>query len=278
MGNALEYAICQGLQKRKIAPFSTETSDKLKRLKRDFDTVNEPSRIKYRRLDSVLDTLGITQAKFPQYELTHETIGHIKADTSDLILHSPSDPKDNIKLSIKNNNTYIKHQRPNKLYLQLQLTQKESLRFISAYTAVNDRYFNLWKDLKTWNNVPTTKKFELYEEINQLTLKWISANPARLMCYLGFVLDAADPKKYILKWDPSMNDFMVITYNADDFSIKGKAAKYELSVRDSSFVMIKVGTKHLVQLRIHNASSRITKVLSLKYTTTIHSLPYKLAT
>jgi hypothetical protein len=75
-----------------------------------------------------------------------------------------------------------------------------------------------------------------------------------------------------------MNDFMVITYNADDFSIKGKAAKYELSVRDSSFVMIKVGTKHLVQLRIHNASSRITKVLSLKYTTTIHSLPYKLAT
>lgn len=262
MGNALEYAICKGLQKRKITPASHQTSDKLKRLKRDFDLVNEPSRIKYRKLDHVLDRLGINSAEYPMYELTHETIGHTKADTSDVVLTGPSST---MKLSIKNNNAYIKHQRPNKLHLQLGLRSTDADKFVLAYKAINDFYYDAWKHLKTWNKVPTAQKFELYERINTLTIKWIGSSRARLSKYLSFVMDASDPHKYILKWEPGRNDFAIIRHQQHDFNLK----QASLTIRDGSFIEIRLGDSLMVQLRIHNASSRITQTLSLKYTTQI---------
>lgn len=269
MGNALEYAICQGLQKRKISPANDDTTQKLKRLKRDFDQVNEPSRVKYRKLDAVLDRLGVNTMRYPQYELTlHDHANNPSRDTTDVVLKDPARPDDALKLSIKNNNTYVKHQRPNKLYMQLDLGSRDADRFKAQYRAINDRYYNMWKHLKTWDKVPTTQKFRMYEEVNQLTLRWIGYSPSRLTKYLSFVLDVSDPQKYILKWAPSANDFVVIRYDPCDFSVKG-ANKAKLLMRDSSFIEIHMAGGVVIALRIHNASSRITETLSLKYCTTV---------
>ena len=224
VGNALEYAVCQGLQKRNISPANPATTEKLKRLKRDFDHVNEGSRVKYRKLDTVLDQLGVNATTYPRYELTDESIGHLNADTADVVLSGGA--KTPLKFSIKNNNSYIKHQRPNKLYLQLVLRDPYAERFKAAYAKINDMYYERWKHLKTWDKVPTVEKFELYQRVNELTVEWISRSHARLVRYLSFVLDVSDPQKYILKWVPQRNEFAVIRHHGHDFS--GRPATFTI--------------------------------------------------
>lgn len=265
-GNALEYAVCNGLQKRKIFPMRDGiTTNKLKRLKRDFDNVDEPSRIKYRKLDRVLDDIGINSKAFPSYELTKESIGHSHAETADIVLHSTS-PQQLIKLSIKHNNDYIKHQRPNKLHLQLGLPPRTACRFQRSYSDINDRYYSAWSKMgiKKWNMVPAEEKLALYREINNLTVQWVKR---RLSNYLGFVLGPPDPHKYMLRWDPVKNDFIVTRPQSTEHGGNNVVKGATVTLRDNSFVEITLMDSSVVRMRIHNASSRITPTLSLKYTT-----------
>lgn len=267
VGNALEYLVCMALEKRQVNPKDPTTSEKTNRLKRDFDRMQEPHSMliqKYQKLDDVFDSLGVTSARFPTYYINPDNQGDSRGggQTADIVL--PSTTTSPIKLSIKNNNVFIKHQRPNKLHMQLGLDAEDAAAFQGQYKEINDRYYQKWHQqsgYRLFNQIPTEEKFALYQEINDLTISWMLKDLDKLRRYVFFVLDV-DPDKYILKWDPGRTDFSVIS------GIKTSLDEPpSITTRDGSFIEIRTHDL-LVKLRMHNARSRITPTLSLKYNTT----------
>lgn len=255
-GNAFEYLVCKCLQDRKIKATDAFTKSKVVRIK----TQNiDKQEIKQVKLNKMMDALGITPKRTPLFSINHDNHG-VSGDSSDVVLH-PID----LKLSLKNNNNFIKHQRCNKLYLQLGLSPREEAQFKKQYKEINDRYYNMWtkKGHTKYHQVDTHEKFNMYSEINALTQQWLSKDPRHLERYISFVLDLhPNPNKYTIKWDNSRDALLVLSHH--DINIK----KMEMRIRNNSFLDIKLGDL-LVKMRLHNASSRLRKTQSLKYSTSI---------
>lgn len=255
-GNAFEYLVCKCLQDRKIKTTDVFTKSKMVRIKTNNIDKHELKRTK---LNMMMDALDITPKRTPFFSINHDNHG-VSGDSSDVVLH-PND----LKLSLKNNNNFIKHQRCNKLYLQLGLSKPEEEQFKTQYKEINDRYFNSWtsKGYTKYHQVDTREKFNMYNEINALTKHWLSKDRKYLERYISFVLDLhPNPNKYTIKWDNSKNALLVLSHHdiaMDDI---------ELTIRADSFLDIKLGNL-LVKMRLHNASSRLRKVQSLKYSTSI---------
>lgn len=263
-GNAFEYMVCLCLQQRNVLPIDAKTKDKTLRLLTSSERVEDPHKgLKLEKLHSLFDSLKVVFPSATRYELNADNLG-AQGDTADIVIHPC-----NIKLSIKNNNSFIKHQRANKLYLQLGLTYGDASTFQQQYKEINDRYHKMWAGLSKFKQVKTSDKFAMYVEINKLTMSWLKKDPVYLKRYLEFVLDSMDPNKYIIKWDARRKKMLLLQFDQLD-QLHLAAAQPTFKIRAGSFLEIGAGDL-LVKMRLHNASSRISNTLSMKYSTTIHA-------
>lgn len=261
VGNAFEYMVCRALDSLGVTPGDEFTVLKLKRLHKDYTILNESKRTthaKHAQLCKALRSLKTTFAPNTTYHLQSDGQG-ARGCSADLII--TSDPP--IRLSIKHNNKYIKHQRCNKLYLQLSLDEADTRKFRSQYSLINNVYYMKWKNTK-FSNISIEEKFELYREINDLTVKWLKKDHTKLLNYIAFILDAKK-ESVILHWDPNKGVADVLQH---DIVLKEHDSSIEVWTKNS-FVYIQIDRKTLIKMRLHNGSSRITPTLSLKYETTI---------
>lgn len=245
IGKLFEHLICDCIEEKGIQILGKQRN---KPLQSFSDT-----KIKKEKINKVLDYFSFQPHTW--YQLTPLSQG-VQGDTSDIVM-IPS----NIRLSIKHNNMFIKHQRCNKLHKQLKLGHDDARQFEEEYKAINDKYFNKWKHCKTFNRCDKT---ELYNEINRLSLKWMSGKHEHLVCYLNFILDL-NPKKYIIFWDKRKQLVQIIHFDKLKDIIYNETPHLYIS---GNFIIIDFSSI-LIKMRLHNASSRITRTLSLKYCTTI---------
>ena len=271
VGNALEYAVCRSLLRNNIAPIDNVTRDKIKRLEVSHNALAEPDQTFQRKLskmDAVIKHLGMCNddkdSSTNTFKLIMDASG-AKGDTADVIVYGR---EGNVlhKLSVKNNNTSIKHQRPNKLYLQLGLAGDDATEYQTAYKAINTKYYEMWRGrVGGFADVTFEEKTQWYREINELTKTWLLKDPAHVDRYLRFVLDI-DPDKIIVRWNPKpgKESIDLIKYDETAFSDLDS-----LNISDSSFFYLTFKDGKRIKMRLHNASSRITRTLSLKYDTSI---------
>lgn len=271
VGNALEYLVCKSLIDRRILPIDNKSEEKLRRLEisyRAFNENAEAAHLKQQKLDATIDSL-LSRYRHQENPCPIDTFFKLnadgagaKGDTADIIVQTRERPI--IKLSVKHNNASIKHQRPNKLYLQLALADEDAALFRQQYKQINDRYYEMWRHRPGFADIAFEEKTAWYRDVNALTKQWLERAPEYLARYTCFLLDF-DPDKVILKWDQRKQEIETIRYSPDAFG-----TPTSLSISDTgSFLYIEFDSGKQIKMKLHNASSRITKTLSLKYDTSV---------
>lgn len=262
VGNMFEYQVCKLLINRNIRPLNSFTLSKLERFTNNLeDETKDDSRHRKRRelVNQMLDMMNVRLPHTTHFEICHDNNGS-NGNAADIVLH-PS----NIGLSLKNNNTFIKHQRCNKLYIQLGLMEQDAFLFKQSYQLINNKYVTEWlaKGLSRFNQIQLDQKFELYHEINALTSFWLSQKREYVYNYLTFVLS---PNTYFVNWDARKKQLVVFKYN----QLPIESSNVHLKITNRSILVIHYDNL-CIKMRLHNASSRLTKTLSVKYSVTCNN-------
>ena len=254
IGNMLEYATAQAILTRGGSPKNSYTQEKYK--KWDTTYANSLKNMPTSKLyDVTFANLKIDFSKPTQFELTRDS----PSDTTDIYIYNDTQK---IPISLKNRNNKIKHQRPKALFKQLALSPLDTAKFQAAYNDINDRYYKKWHDnnLTLFSQLGQTEKQELYDQVMDLTIKWLNSSK-HMQTYLNFLLQSTNNNT--LCWYPERDRFICIPARSALF-------KWYRIEKLSTFIYINTDEFRL-KIRIHNASSRITPKLQLKYDTSIDS-------
>ena len=277
-GNRMEFFASQALIKYGIKPnkSDTYTIQKIRKFKTNSNRNKVVEAKMYLALSSVIDgyvkkkskkgcILRKTYDKF--FYLNPDGAGssaQVKPTTSDIVvvLSDAAGPT-YINLSIKNNNLSLKHQMPNKLWLQLQLKGKRKQSFIEEYAKINAIFYKKWKNHTSFSQVSFNEKSKWYTRINNLTKKYLlSSTPTAFRRYISFIMDLGTRQKYIIRYSPSG----IVDVIKQD--MKNITSKYKITVT-TSFLKVSFLGGSTIKMRLHNCQSKITKMMGLKYDTTL---------
>ena len=253
IGNMLEYTTAKNLVQRGAKPIDAYSEQKYNKWDASYtDQLCETARMPHSfQFDSVFSDLKIDFTKPTKFQLAKDSPN----DSTDIYVYS-NDTK--TPISLKNRNNKIKHQRPKALYKQLALTPLQTTKFQKAYNEINDRYYDKWKQHALFNELGIKEKQKLYDEVMDLTIKYLSKRN-HMLTYMRFLMESTNNNT--LCWYPEKERFIMIPSKASTFST--------FSIhRETTFIYITTDQIKL-KIRIHNASSRITPKLQLKYDTSI---------
>jgi hypothetical protein len=190
---------------------------------------------------------------YDKIRLCRDTEGHA-GDSSDVELHSD---RELLPISFKNNNISIKHPRAGSIqdHLIKQTMYKQK------YNDINDKYYKLFTDsaISTFKSIPAELKLKMYNDFTSLLVGILSTDPLSCRSLFQFCIGIRCRHQLIIKNEK--NKVNIFKYKPVNFN---KAQIKRLS--ENSFKLT-VG-KTTIKFRIHNASSRITPNLSLKYDVT----------
>lgn len=258
VGNMLEYSAARALKLHGGLFRNTYTKEKYERWERIYPQElcakqRMPTPLQF---DAVYKHLSIDLNKPISFELAKDT----RMDTSDLYIYDQTDKP--VALSLKNNNQKLRHQRPKALYKQLELNERATTLFQTDYNEINDRYYQMWssKGHTLFSQLKMEEKQQMYDEVMDLTIKWLNKSPLFLDRYVRFLLKSTDSNT--LCWYPDKGKFALI----DQVKIKSTSF-YEIK-KQTTFIYISID-KLEIKIRIHNASSRITRKMQIKYDTSI---------
>jgi len=169
-----------------------------------------------------------------------------------------------IGISCKRNNLSIKHQRPRALIQHLMLDKETELLYKTEYDKLIGDFFNTANSSKhTLFNQVTNLKNKLYSDINELACKYISAaSDENKLHLIKFMLSANEKNSFILHYNDKNKSFKVCKLAISIDTIKS----FNVTCKKTNYLEIECNTIKFV-LRIHNASSRIKKEVSVKYDT-----------
>lgn len=256
LGNMLEYATARALAQLGGVPRNNYTETKYKKWSAIYtDQLCESSKMpSVEQYNHSFKNLKIDVTKPIEFELLRDT----REDTTDIYIYN-NDNK--IPISLKNRNCKIRHQRPKALYKQLELDDADTFIFQTKYNEINDKYYNRWNNnqFKLFNQLELDDKHRLYEEVMTLTIEWLNRSPIYMTRYLKFLLQSTT--KNTMCWYPEKKKFICIPATPYFFNW------YQID-KDSTFIYITTDALRL-KVRMHNASSRITPKLQLKYDTSL---------
>lgn len=162
---------------------------------------------------------------------------------------------DSLALSLKNNNLYIKHPRAN----SMQLIQPLQSIYLDKYNILNDKYYQMAMENKynAFSDFPKEEKTKMYFKFITLLYDFYKNSHQSCINIFKFCLGVYDTNQIIIK---QKNDIIeCLKYRNIDYT---SIITIELLSYNSFYINIAgIGLK----FRIHNASSQITKNLSLKY-------------
>lgn len=173
-------------------------------------------------------------------------------------------------ISVKNNNMDIKHQKPNKLPLQMRMCARSSIEFNNAYNAINNKWFQKWNKMRftTFREAPRADIDNLYRSVNKLVISYLNTEPvSRTQRFLKFLLDL--DTRYVFKFE-GIRKCTIFK------KIMVKKTIISAELRGSNTIILKLSNNVKVYMRLHTACSRISPMLCLKYAVKAEDLFNKL--
>lgn len=264
-GDIFEYHVVHSLELLGIKPFNETTKKRRQDLLDAYDKHNQESIAERIKINKLLDKFivycrTLHNRPFIHYRLNTDNMGK-QGIVSDVVI--VDDMKNDISLSCKKNNLSLKHQRPSNLDSHLQLDEALSTAYREKYKNVNDTLHKEIQAFKTFKDIPYDKKEKVYGCINKLVIETLQeASQTHVARLYEFIVSVE--KKLVLLYDSSARQLKVYNYLLQDIP-----KSMEVTSKNNNYVCIKFDNGLLVQMRLHNASSRITKSLSIKYDTKI---------
>jgi len=273
-GNEFEYFIARHFVNQNIPFGDVSSKEKFDRLKNanivlptatalSSSSWQPPPLPKYvSHLDSLFAKLQFKNIK--SITLHPDTDG-IKGRSADISLTTDTDIK---YISCKNNNTSIKHPRPNALPTQTKMNIADTTAYHQEYAQLNDSYYNTFETQKLtkFSDIPLADKEKMYLKFNQLTVKYIAKLTGEQIAHLFTFIMSCD-KTYIISNDTKKKKFVVYDYVNTQIPTTIKSVTC-----NGKNIKIEFGNNAKINMRIHNASKQITKTLSLKYDTKVENM------
>lgn len=255
-GDAFEYSIAKYLYNEKLELYDDESKNKFRKLsEKKSDRYISIHNDDLKEVFAYLNIDNYNKIKF-----TTDNDGK-RGNVADIELYKNDGTY--MGLSCKVNNISLKHQRPSALFKQCDMEEDQSSRYRSDYKKCNNKWYNILKQHKKFNEVDENLKKEMYKDFNELTKQYLETlDPKQITYFYKFLIEY--DKICILKLDTRIRQLTTYKYldNNDPKRIKS----------------IKVNNNHIninfdngidIDLRLHNASSQIKKVLAMKYDTKV---------
>jgi hypothetical protein len=267
-GNALEYIFCKFLKHKNYKEYDQKTSTRYKKLELDcYHLYSKRSDllVKLEKIDKCFQLHNIHLPDVGFFSLNTDNSGR-HGDASDIIIHPKGKECKAIKISLKNNNASIKHQRPNNLHNQLKLSIESSKLFKEEYELLEKKFLKQIKPYGLYNLIPCDIKNDMYQSINDLVLKWLNKykNTSYTRHFLSFLIGQKDC--CVIKWTNKTQSFSLINpniktrLNINNIYIKGNA------------IYIHINNNYVIKMRIHTASTSICDKLNVKYDSVLKNI------
>jgi hypothetical protein len=262
IGTFYEFALCQHLCHAGIKIADTASKTVFNQMKTRFAKHSIGKSMQTTTMLAQMEKiiLKLESSKFPFVKLLNHREGssnNILATTADLVMLC-KDQKITQMVSIKHNNMYVKHHKPNKLGLQMKLNSVAKESFEKQYATINNAYVKKWSRLTTFSQVPSGEKIQLYKKINELTKFYLLK--FRPWKYIDFLLD--QKTKFVCKFGgPTGVQLLKKKY------LRNKTV--DTIKVDGSKICIKLVNGISINMRLHTAQSRITPTLCMKYEVTL---------
>lgn len=257
-GDNFEYHITKALidYNSKLEWYDEKSKIKLNKLKEKI--TNDDINLTKNKLTKLFQYLQID--KYTKIKFTQDNDGK-KNNVSDIELYDNDGNK--IGFSLKKNNISIKHPRPSSFDKQCNLNEATSKEYKESYAKINNILYEINKKSGTFDKISKDDKNKLYLEINNNTKKYLEIlSSDEVHAFWKFLINYEHV--YILQYDT--NKKQIILYNYID--IPDPKTIKSIKVEDNH-IIICFDNDINIDLRLHNASKKITKTLSLKYDTKI---------
>lgn len=256
-GDSFEHQITSFLLMKGLKYHDVYTKTKHDKLKNKInnncvqtDTVNKC-------LSDVFNHMNLDQYKTIKF--TKDNDGK-KGITSDVELYNDNNF---IGISCKVNNISIKHQRPSSLYRQMDMNQQKTEEFKQEYKICNDKWFNKFQKLTTFDKIDATDKITMYSDFNNIIKNCLNmCTEEQTKKFYNFLIHY--DKIYILHNDVKKKKITLYDYLNTPLPTK----ILDITNKNQNITIL-FNNNIKINMRLHNASKSITKSLSLKYDTTI---------
>lgn len=193
--------------------------------------------------------------EFTNYEkirLCPDTDG-CKGSSSDLELHNKFEF---VPISLKNNNLSIKHPRCSSIYNHLVPSLRKE--YTNNYSTLNDMYFQLAQEnnYASFKDFSESEKNSLYSDLKGVLFNVCKKSAESCNKIFEFCIGIHHTRQIIIKQTKGI----IECYRYKPLDLKQIKIK---NLSDSSFLLTISGIG--LRFRIHSASSKITKKLSMKY-------------
>jgi hypothetical protein len=267
-GDIFEYYLVQAILLKEVEPKDPYTKEKTEKLCAKCEASDTLSIAKRTVLIGKLEKFLSFFPNISHYAMKKDGAG-CKNDTTDVVIYCA---KGIYNISCKRNNVSAKHPRPSNLCAQLKMNADECADYKKEYKELNDEWFEKFAGFANFSEVEN--KNDMYRAFNVMCEAQIdAASEEQLRHFLDFILSNEIKNKIILEYNDKSN--MLRAYNCEKLEYPDSAIctidaqapnnmKIEFVKDDKRYFEIK--------MRIHTASKRITKSLSLKYDVTIPNI------
>lgn len=258
-GDIFEAAIVVELEANGLVPASSALK-KATQLKTKYEELSIGRRTRLsNQLHAVIPGLLAHVVNPTEYKLVGDNRAKkgARTTTADIIVVAEDD---DLYISCKSNSYSLKHQRPSGLPNQLSMGKSTTKRFIKEYKAINNRYYDRFDGCTAFREVRTEQIEWMYKRFNQLVSRYIEEAPdADQIEFVKFLLGVEDCNKVLVM----LIEGEVVVYKMSELAFDS----FEIEV-DGKNILIETPNGD-INMRLHTASSKITKKLSLKYDTKI---------
>jgi len=215
---------------------------------KDWKSLNETCRNDFLRFAQIVCTY-FSKYILPDSKITmQKDYTGVNGKVADIVV-------DHTNISIKNNRTYAKSQRPSSFPAQLGLDYFDTCVYKMVYDEISKKP---WIDYGNSSCSTITYKKELYKEIYSLVKTYLDqANESQVCRFFTFL--SGEPHYQVIN---TKNNILI--YNMIKKPIPSSLKTY---YNKSGYLCVAFNNSWTYSMRIHTASSRITRNLSLKFDT-----------
>lgn len=272
IGNALEFVFVKFFLNKRFKPNDTKTCLKVKKLEKDFDAIftKQDLVLFLEKLNSFFrdnyDSLKhIYDGRQSLFKLNDDNQG-VVGDTSDMVIITS---RDVIPISIKYNNDSIKHNRPECLWRQMNMTTCDASRFKKNYSdIISDwKHSHKVRGNKLFGDLDDSIKSLIISKVNNLTYNWLlkyyKTNRERFNKFISFILGKQDC--LVIKWSTVKQQFMLISKN--ELCNKYRNKYHNTIVTRDRHIFVRLDKNNTLMMRLHTCSSTIFtgEKVNLKY-------------
>lgn len=190
-----------------------------------------------------------------------------RGEAADLVLDF-DEPAKKVAISCKCNNVLLKHPRPRSLARRLNLAAPQQSEFVRAYDKVIEQHFRRWRKLDRFEQVPAAEKQRLYRRVLLLCQRTVrGASRAGVSRLYGFLTGGCD--YVIVKRNRGTAPRVEVLKRFPPRVVRRRVHSVTTSIRGNT-LMMRFDNGIALGCRIHNASGRITRDLSMKLSVQMH--------